>query len=523
MHALELANSLLSCGPASSNNRSRPALVLPPAQIAFINNLIVHPKHTSRPETPERREIASLAVTYLESLLEAAGPINADLSAAFQFNNNYSPRPRRRNFNPDDDHYPSDLDDGSDEDNGRVVSRLGKEESLWNCGHDFWSVAGWAFNCCVVHPARWRWWHVWLDFMLRAMDEDWVARVRKDEVANRRKGRVAEFEIDALYGSLLATYFSQLTGRTNGVKWIIKALFADGQQSSMLLFKEVFPLETRDMPRGQKKRKRDVELDLDNFEYADYGDTDDELEDSPGPGEDVQYPSPRPTRSSRINIEQEPDKFEHYDENGSALRALVPFRLRLMAQLSRLAYAMPKLFVPLEDLHEQFALAIKSLPLPLFAAMLDPTSNPMAQPLDTTSDPAAPTESYAVLLKELLVLFLPPKFRDPARVDPSADREGRITQGMAEKCFVGYAADGASVEDNAKLSVLVEGVLMYLFEKGELKATRGLREAVEAGVEARAKKAKVRRRRRGAAVEHDVLAKEVLDSSAETILMLVRN
>lgn len=520
MHALELASSLLTCGPASSSKRSKPALILPPAQLAFIGNLIVHPKHTSRPETAERREVASLAITYLETLLDTAGPVNADLSAAFQFTNNSSPRPRRRNFNADDDHYSSDLGDASDEDNGRVVSRLGKEESLWNCGHDFWSVAGWAFNCCVVHPARWRWWRVWLDFMLRAMDEDWVARVRRDEVASRRGGK-GEFEMDALYGSLLATYFSQLTGRTNGAKWIIKALFADGQQSSMLLFKEVFPMETRDMPRGQKKRKRDVELDLDNFEYADYGDTDDELEDSPGPGEDMQSASPRPTRSSRINIEQEPDKFEHYDENEAALRALVPFRLRLMAQLSRLAYAMPKLFTPLEDLHEQFALAIKTLPLPLFAAMLNPTSNPMAQPLDTTSDPAAPTESYAVLLKELLVLFLPPKFRDPARVDPSADREGRITQGMAEKCFVGHAADGASVEDNAKLSVLVESVLMYLFERGELEVTRGLRDAVVAGVEARGRKAKVRRRGRGAAVGRDVLAKEVLDSSAETILMLV--
>src|SRR5690606_7696332 len=125
------------------------------------------------------------------------------------------------------------------------------------------------------------------------------------------------------------------------------------QQSSMLLFKEVFPMETRDMLRGQNKRKRDVELDLDNFEYADYGDTDDELADSPGPAEDAQSPNDRPTRSSRINIEQEPDRFEHYEENASALLALVPFRLRLMAQLSRLAYAMPRLFVPLEDLHEQ--------------------------------------------------------------------------------------------------------------------------------------------------------------------------
>lgn len=520
VHALELANSLLTSGPASTNNRANSALVLPPTQIAFINNLTIHPKHTSRPETPERREIASLALAYLESVLEAAGPVNANLAAAFQFNNNYSPRPRRRTVHPSDDSYSDDFgDDSSDDENGRVVGRLGNEELLWNCGHDFWSVIGWAFNCSVAHPARWRWWRVWLDFMLRAMEEDWVARVRMDEVANSRRGMMGGFEFDALYGSLLATYFTQLTGRTNGVKWIVRALFADGHQASMLLFKEVFPAETRDMPRGRKKRKREVELDLENFEYADYGDTDDELEESPGPGEELQSPD-RPTRSSRINTEQEPDKYEHYEENREAVHALVPFRLRLMALLSRLAYAMPKLFAPLEDLHEQFALSMKGLPLPLFAAMLNPIANPMVALLDPTRDPAVATESYVVLLKELLVLFLPPKFHDPARVDAAADREGRVTQVMAEKCFVHYAADGASAEDNARLSVLVESLLVYLFEKGELKGSSALREAVTAGIEARGKKAKVRRRR-GAPNEQDALAKGMLDSSAEMIMMVL--
>ena len=520
MHALKLANSLLTSAPTSADNRPSTALILPPLQLAFVNNLIIHPKHTSRPETPERLEVASLALSYLENLLEAAGPVNANLSAAFQFNNNYSPRPRRRNPNPHDDSYSDDFgDDGSDDENGRVVGRLGNQESLWNCGRDFWSVVGWAFNCSVVHPARWRWWRVWLDFMLRAMEEDWVVRVLKDEAANRRRGGAdGEFELDALYKSLLATYFTQLTGRANGVKWIVKALFADGQQSSMLLFKEVFPAETRDM-QGRKKRKRDVDLDLENFVYADYGDTDDELEDSPVPGEEFLSPT-RPTRSSRINTEREPDSFEHYEENEEAIRALVPFRLRLMTLLSRLAYAMPRLFTPLEDLHEQFAIAMKGLPLPLFAAMLNPISNPLLSPLDTTSDPAAATDAYAVLLKELLVLLLPPKFPDPGRIDAAADREGRLTQEMAEKCFVYYAADSASAEDNAKLSILTESMLVYLFEKEALVGSSALREAVAAGVEARGKKARVRKRGK-VLIQGDVLAKEMLDSSAEMIMMIL--
>ncbi|SPO03015.1 uncharacterized protein DNG_05696 [Cephalotrichum gorgonifer] len=484
VHALELANSLLTSGPALRNGRPNPALVLPPTQIAFINNLIIHPKHTSRPDTAERREIATLALTYLENLMEEVGPVNANLVAAFQFNHNYSPRPRApRNFSLDDDGFDDDFgDDGSDEENGRIMTRLGSDESIWNCGNDFWSVVGWAFNCSVAHPARWRWWRIWLDFMLRVLEEDWSARVSKDMAADAQRIGGGDFQFDSMRKSLVAMYSTQKSGRTNPAKWIMKALFADGQQSSLSQFGEVFPMETRDPPRGQK-RKRERELDLDNFEYADYGDTEDELEDSTG-AEDA--PASLSTRASRMNTERDPDKFEHYAENEEAIRALVPFRLRTLALLSQLAYSMPLLFIHVESLHEEFALAMKELPLPLFAAMVNPTENPLVA-----------VEYYAVLLKELLRLFLPPRALDPAKVDDAADKSLRLTQGMIEKCYAPHAAETSSVEDNAKLSILVESALMFAFESGQLTGSTALREAVTSGVEARTRKAKVRRRGEG--------------------------
>ncbi|PKS10027.1 hypothetical protein jhhlp_004652 [Lomentospora prolificans] len=507
-HAIELANSLLTSGPAVQNGQVSAAFVLPPVQLGFINNLLIHPKHTSRPETVERREIAALALVYLENLLQMVGPVNANFAAAFSFNPNYTPRPRaRRALNPDDDLCSDDFDDdGEDEENARIVSKLDNEESIWNCGHDFWSVLGWAFNCSVIHPSRWRWWRMWLDFMLRVLEEDLRERFQLDELADEQRGCVGEYDYHMMRQSLIAIYATRRGGRTNGVKWVVKALFADGQQASLSLFTEVFPLETKDLPRGQNKRKREPALDLEHFKYADYGDTDDELEES-GPEDETMSLTSTPRKPGRHHNEVPLTKFEHYQENAEALHDLVPYRLRAMSLLSQLAFSMPKLFATLEDLHEEFALGMKELPLPLFTAMITPSS---AHLMD---------KDYVVLLlRELLHLFLPPKYLDPSKVDKEADREGRITQEILARCLLPHAADTSSVEDNAKLSFLLETVMMMLLEDGQLRPKASLTEAARAGIAAREKKAKVKRYgRTGRLNEYDVLAKKVLDESGAMI------
>lgn len=483
--------------------------MLPPVQIGFINNLIIHPKHTSRPETPARREIAAMSLVYLENLLSMVGPINANLAAAFTFNLNYTPRPRaRRGLGPDDDFHDDDFDDGGeDEENAKIISKLGNEESIWNCGHDFWSVLGWAFNCSVVHPSRWRWWRAWIDFMLRVLDEDWTKRVALDEAADEQRGGKGDFEFHMMKQSLIANYATRRGGRANDVKWLVKALFADGHEASLSLFTEVFPSETKDLPRGQRKRKRDPALDLDNFKYGDYGDTDDELEAS-GPEDDARSLSLTPRKpGARPGNEPPLSKFEHYDQNIEALRSLVPYRLRIMCLLSQLAFLMPTFFVTLDTLYELLAVGIKDMPLHLFTAMIDPSSaNVMGK-------------YYAnLLLWELLYCLLPPKFLNPAEVDQEADREGRFTQDILEKCLLPHATESSSVEDNAKLSCLLEAVMMMMLEDGALTPRASLTAMVEAGIAARKSKAKIKQNRRtGRLNEYDAFAKKALDDSSDML------
>lgn len=508
MHAIELANSLLTSGPAVLDGKVSPAFVLPPVQLGFINNLIIHPKHTSRPETAERREISALALIYMENLMKMVGPVNANFVAAFNFNPNYTPRPRasRGLGSDDDDSHLHDFGDvGEDEENARIVSKLGNEESIWNCGHDFWSVVGWAFNCSVIHPSRWKYWGIWLDFMLRVLEADFLERVKEDEAAHELAGRTGDCDYRMTKQSLIVGYATRRGGRTNGVKWVVKALFADGHQASLSLFTEVFPLETKDLPRGQNKRKREPVLDLENFKYADYGDTDDELEES-GPEDDLMSLASTPRKPARRIQNEEPlTKFEHYEENAEALHDLVPLRLRIISLLAQVAHCMPKLFISLDDLLGEFANAMKELPLPLFTAMITPSS---INPLDK--------DFMTLLLSELLDLTLPAKYLNPAKVDKEADHAGRITQAILERCFLPHAAETSSVEDNAKLSCLLETVMSIMFDNDDLTLTASLREAVQTGIAAREKRAKVRRLGRvGVVNEYDVLAKKVLDGSSE--------
>ncbi|CAI4219172.1 unnamed protein product [Parascedosporium putredinis] len=393
-HAIELANSLLTCGPAIQNGRVTEAFVLPRCRSGL-----------------------------------------------------------------DEDFHDDDFDDGGeDEENAKIISKLGNEESIWNCGHDFWSVLGWAFNCSVVHPSRWRWWRAWIDFMLRVLDEDWIKRAALDEAADEKRGGKGEFEFHMMKQSLIANYATRRGGRANDVKRLVKALFADGHEASLSLFTEVFPSETKDLPRGQRKRKRDPALDLENFKYGDYGDTDDELEAS-GP-----------------------------EDDGRSF--LVPYRFRIMCLLSQLAFSMPILFVTLDTLFELFAVGIKDMPLHLFTAMINPSSaNVMGK------------DYVTLLLWELLYCLLPPKFLNPAEVDQEADREGRFTQDILEKSVV--SAGGRHDDDAGRRRAHPRASLTAM---------------VEAGIAARKSKAKIKQNRRtGRFNEYDVFAKKALDDSSDML------
>ncbi|UKZ54888.1 hypothetical protein TrVGV298_008702 [Trichoderma virens] len=92
---------------------------------------------------------------------------------------------------------------------------------------------------------------------------------------------------------------------------------------------------------------------------------------------------------------------------------------------------------------------------------------------------------------------------------------------MLEQCYVCYPANTVGLEDNAKLSLVVESAIQLLWRFEMVEHTESFAAAVNKGIEARAKKAQKKRtgpRKVDAADSH---ALNVLNASAERIQTLL--
>jgi hypothetical protein len=463
----------------------------------------VHPDHTTRTESQERREISTLAITYLRNLLRVVGPLNANLRTAFQFVPKRWPRRQPGTAHGGDESVFDDDDEDEDDEDEQIRGKLA-ESSLWGRVQDFWSVVGWAFNCSVQHPGRWRWWEVWATYMLDVMEADWDERLTKDAGAASSS---ASFDGNGtcprlLLDSILMMYINQPSGRSSGLRWIMKALFADGQQTSISLFQEVFPKETKGMNRPQRKRKRGQLVDLENDNFGDYFDES---------SDDVD--EPESTMSAMSSSEPPTPQKPAQDSNGAEMSELqtecaeeaIHLRLRIIGLLSMASLHLYKEFVPLDTLYEEIGTRIKSLPLDTFELYVQQET-----PLSS--------EHHIFLIKELLHYFLPSSYYNPELVDKTADQMGFVTQPMMERCYLPYHAHTVTMEDNAKLSVLLEHMLLAMHEANLLTYTDSLRQAAEKGIEARLRKAKFRR---GGGDARDHAAKSKLDSSGRSIEWIV--
>lgn len=227
-----------------------------PFHIEIVSALLVHPRHTTQAPRGERVELAWRAITFLRSLLATLGPLNANLSEAFSL----APirtRGARRGRNAGDD--GSSESDDDDERMGGVVANQGR---IRRCAKDFWHVVGWAFNCSVVYPKRWRYWKVWLGYMLDVLETDWEQREAEDRKAGLgppESTQDSEMGQSMLQESLLVRYLSDVKGRSSGMKRVVGAVFAAGSPDDLRSYPEVFPNETREAQaqNGQKRKRAD--------------------------------------------------------------------------------------------------------------------------------------------------------------------------------------------------------------------------------------------------------------------------
>jgi hypothetical protein len=135
----------------------------------------------------------------------------------------------------------------------------------------------------VKYPKRWKYWKVWLDFMLDVLDADWEERERQDELA-RANGKLGQEGERLLRKSLLVEYLSEAKGRSSAMKRVVRSAFANGSPDSFKEFPEVFPNETKELKvqSGQKRKREgpkkqhlgahyddDPETAMDSFELTD--------------------------------------------------------------------------------------------------------------------------------------------------------------------------------------------------------------------------------------------------------------
>ncbi|KAI1422813.1 hypothetical protein F5Y12DRAFT_786454 [Xylaria sp. FL1777] len=459
--AIFLLDSLLSTRPP---NPQVPAFCPPPSQISLLCSLIVHPDFTTRPKEPDWPQISLQSLAYLRDLLAVFGPINAGFKESVLFGTNAT----------------SDLDQhlriAALESNGsyldadkRGLVRLSPRhggDSVWQRGRDFFGVVGWAFNCSVLYPERWQWWSRWLDFMLDLLEKDLQERYRLDT----ENGNV---DMPLLRTSILASYVTQRSGRTTDViMWIMKAIFADGNTSSTSVFQEVWHREhkIRSLPQQHtiNKRKRG-NMNIDKGEYGGYLD-----DESVYSSQTSEPPTPQKKKTTTTTTTSSTLEDEAVFE--SACGETIPLRQRLFSLVSYLCYSLHD--APLVDfstLYNKFEQKIKELPLSVFSSFIN------------SSTSALRVDQQIEMLQGVLFLFMPSGTPSPRRVDRVKFEQGGISPAILERCFLPYPANTIEVEDNAKMSLLLENLLMMVWRHGDTDEgfSENLTKTVLRGIEAR--------------------------------------
>lgn len=468
--AIHLLLSVTTAGGSASS--IKPAFLPPSQHLAFIATLAIHPSFTNRAKSPEKLEAADLALKYLRIIIKTVGSVNCNVNDAFAYlgagaasrRGGTSRRTTGGNASPEKGDFEN------------IDSELANVNSVWAKADDFWHVVGWAFTCSVVHTNRWERWQMWLDYMIRVLEDDWYTR--SDSQRN---------------DSLIIRYINAEGEVSRGEKRIIRAVFAGGSSRSMVEFKEIWKNETKERKtedEGEAQKKAPVKINIEEGDYGDYMQSSDDEEDIEIP---VDYtgdpPSPPAEPLSSVD--------------GSALLggpAALQLRLRLLGLLASVAFECPDKFIPFATLYDIYLTHIRPLPLPTFALMITPTS------LGPFSLPAAcflaqyigrPCSHFRRLcLFPTLIQCLAASVISSSAPLP---RDEHLTQAMLEKSFLPWAANTTSISDNAKLGACVEALVRLYDGVTGLQWTESLQTCAEVGIKARQLKAKKERKRKGEA------------------------
>lgn len=453
--------------------------------------------------------------------------------------------------------------------------KLGKESSLWSRAEDFWHAVGWTFNCSVLHPERWERWQIWLEFMCDVLQDDWNERERiyneskankganpdgtTPQLAPNKRGTLDKYQnhsLAILKESLIFQYISAGSG-TGKHRRVVRAIFADGGTNSLNEFRQVFPKElklAKSDREAEKAKKRERDVNIDKEEYGDYlaqDESDDEaatgLEQSKSnsrsasPSGAASRRSKRTRRGTRTKDPLDNELIDgimgphqtltQHDAGLSPLGGLdsLDLRKRLLGLLSRVCELLPKDFLVIDVLDHYIIENIRHLPLPIFQAFISPYVLPglpdKLQRDPTTDDEQNPGEdgknirgersdAEQTVLCELLLFSM---------LESAAPKsnQGYLDQDKLEKCFLPFAAANASVVDNAKVSIILEALMLLLAGNGLLHFRPSLENAVQLGLGSRIERAAAESRRSQARKDQEPLETSWLIESGDRLLFLM--
>ncbi|KAH8879907.1 hypothetical protein GQ53DRAFT_852954 [Thozetella sp. PMI_491] len=470
-----LATILFAAAPPKA------AYVPPPKQLALVATYAVHPKYTSHPEETDATRLSAQAIQYLRSVLRTVGPVNSRLDVAFAF----------REAGDDD------LD--SHEESEPLHCALARRGSIWQRVSNFWEALGWAFHCAVSYPRRWKHWKAWLELMVEVLEADWEERKKLDEA------------------NLYRASPSVSTSQSNTAKWLtIESRYIGDRPMKELLravmafsegdnptdrgsFNKVFSRELATEKTAEQKEAKLQKIDLENNVFGDYA----IQEASSSEDDDMLEPQAsrsRKRRRAETNVNEAPDPIQTALEDRVA--ETIGTRLKLFELLSQ-AYCHDQAGDMLYDFYVEFGLRIRQLPLEIFRLFIRSSGTPLED------------DVYASVLR-YIILTLAPK--------DTFDNEEGISLAMCERLFVSLSARRSSVEDNAKLALVLEAMLQHIIARnpGE-QCSSTFRQAVEMGIAARREKTKPKMRggRLNKESPNEQAARKILERSETNLRALV--
>ncbi|KAL5001899.1 hypothetical protein BDV10DRAFT_158983 [Aspergillus recurvatus] len=503
--ALNLLLNALSSHP----DPSRPIFIPSQQHLALAATFLVHPSTTARPKTTEEQEAPSVSLRLLRLVNNLVGPINGKFVKAFRFKHFETSRHGGRRQVDDTGGDPVTNDERKWNLDKDINIDLAQSASVWSRAEDFWHAVGWAFNCAVLHPARWKYWRIWLEFMCDVLEDDWDERWRKREEDPLHDDQI-------LKDSIIVNYINTYTAGFGRDRRILRAIFADGGASAVNEFREVFhkelKLSQKKTDKEKDTRKRGAAVNIEAEEYGDFYLSTDHEDEGSSSGRESKRPRRGAAARARKDagiaaLDQTSDSATPDSTLASSLLgdiSSLALRQRLCRLLSTVTQCLPDSFMNLSDLYQLLVEKIRPLPLPIYQAFVSPLALPNFTPA-----------AHSTLCEFLLY-----RLRESSAPD---SKEEYLSQAKLEECFLPFAATTPSLSDNAKMSITLEALLILLANSNLIEVTDETKRLTRTGIIRRAEKAQQETRKNQAAKMVDDLEASWLVESAERLTFLVED